>query len=52
LWKRLRGRRLGGFKFVRQEPIARCYADFVCRERRLTIELDRGQDSENPEDKE
>jgi len=29
LWTRLRGRQLGGFKFVRQEPIDRYYVDFV-----------------------
>ena len=50
LWTRLRGRQLGGFKFVRQEPIYRYYVDFVCRERRLIIELDGGQHSENPKD--
>src|SRR5206468_7958459 len=49
-WTRLRGRQLGGFKFVRQEPIDRYYVDFVCRERRLIIELDGGQHSERPED--
>ncbi len=36
----MRGRQLCGFKFVRQEPIDRYYVDFVCRERRLIIELD------------
>ena len=51
LWTRLRGRQLGGFKFVRQEPIDRYYAEFVCRERRLIIELDGGQHSEHPEDR-
>jgi very-short-patch-repair endonuclease len=51
LWGRLRGRQLGGFKFVRQEPIDRYYIDFVCRERRLIIELDGGQHSERREDK-
>jgi len=51
LWTRLRGRQLGGFKFVRQEPIDRYYVDFVCRERRLIIELDGGQHSEDPKDK-
>jgi very-short-patch-repair endonuclease len=51
LWARLRGRQLGGFKFVRQEPIARYYVDFVCRERRLIIELDGGQHAESPKDK-
>ena len=50
LWTRLRGRQLGGFKFVRQEPIDRYYVDFVCRERRLIIELDGGQHSERLED--
>jgi very-short-patch-repair endonuclease len=51
LWTRLPGRRLGGFKFVRQEPIARYYVDFVCRERRLIVELDRGQHAESSEDR-
>ena len=50
MWTRLRGRQLGGFKFVRQEPIDRYYVDFVCRERRLIIELDGGQHSERAED--
>ena len=50
LWTRLRGRQLGGFKFARQGPIDRYYVDFVCRERRLIIELDGGQHSERPED--
>ena len=51
LWTRIRGRQLGGFKFVRQEPIDRYYVDFVCRERRLIIELDGGQHSERAEDR-
>jgi very-short-patch-repair endonuclease len=50
LWTRIRGRRLSVFKFVRQELIDRYYADFVCRERRLIIELDGCQHSERPED--
>ena len=51
LWTRIRGRQLGGFKFVRQEPIDRYYVDFVCRERRLIIELDGGQHAERTEDR-
>jgi very-short-patch-repair endonuclease len=51
LWTRIRARQLGGFKFVRQEPIDRYYVDFVCRERRLIIEPDGGQHSERREDK-
>jgi very-short-patch-repair endonuclease len=43
LWTRIRARQLGGFKFVRQEPIDRYYVDFVRRERRLIIELEGGQ---------
>ena len=50
LWQRIRARQLGGFKFVRQEPIDRYYVDFVCRERRLIVELDGGQPAESPED--
>ena len=51
LWKHIRDRQLGGFKFDRQEPIDRYYVDFVCRERRLIIELDGGQHSESSEDR-
>jgi very-short-patch-repair endonuclease len=51
LWTRIRARQLGGFKFVQQEPIDRCYVDFVCRERRLIVEVDGGQHSESAEDK-
>jgi very-short-patch-repair endonuclease len=50
LWTRIRGRQLGSFKFVRQEPIDRYYADFVWRERHLIVELDGGQHSGHPED--
>jgi very-short-patch-repair endonuclease len=51
LWSRLRDRQLGGFKFVRQEPIGRYYADFVCRERRLIVEVDGGQHAESRSDR-
>jgi very-short-patch-repair endonuclease len=40
LWRALRGRGLGGFKFVRQEPVGPYFADFACREQRLIIEID------------
>jgi len=46
LWKHLRGRRLGNFKFRRQQPIAGYVVDFVCVDTRLIIELDGGQHSE------
>jgi very-short-patch-repair endonuclease/2-polyprenyl-3-methyl-5-hydroxy-6-metoxy-1,4-benzoquinol methylase len=47
LWTRIRDRQLGGCKFVRQEPIGLYYVDFVCRERRLIVEVDGGQHSES-----
>ena len=40
LWEELRGRRLGGFKFIRQLAIGPYYADFACRERKLIVEVD------------
>ena len=51
LWTRIRARQLGGFKFARQEPVDRYYADFVCRERRLIVELDGGQHAGSPKDR-
>jgi very-short-patch-repair endonuclease len=49
LWWRLRNRTLGGFKFVRQEPIGPYFADFVCREEKLVIEIDGGTHSTGDE---
>ncbi|HPG88496.1 MAG TPA: DUF559 domain-containing protein [Hyphomicrobium sp.] len=40
LSRRLRNRQIDGFKFVRQEPIGPYFADFVCREIKLIIEVD------------
>ena len=40
MWAGLRNRSLGGHKFVRQEPIGPYFADFVCREARLVVEID------------
>jgi very-short-patch-repair endonuclease len=50
LWRYLRSRSLAGFKFVRQEPIGPYVADFVCRERRLVIEVDGGQHADSRRD--
>jgi very-short-patch-repair endonuclease len=52
LWRQLRDRQLGGFKFVRQEPVGPYYPDFVYRERHLIVEVDGGQHSENVADRE
>jgi very-short-patch-repair endonuclease len=50
LWRHLRSRSLGGLKFVRQKPIGPYIVDFVCREKRLVIELDGGQHAESDRD--
>lgn len=52
LWLELRDRRLSGFKISRQRPIGPYYVDFVCRDRRLIIEVDGGQHSDNLADRE
>jgi very-short-patch-repair endonuclease len=43
LWAVLRARQLGGWKFTRQMPIGPYFADFVCRERGVVIEVDGSQ---------
>ena len=43
LWNLLRNRQLLGCKFKRQYPIGNYIVDFVCREKKLVIELDGGQ---------
>ena len=50
LWGALRDRRLGGFKFRKQQPIGPFIADFVCQERRLIIEVDGSQHAESQTD--
>jgi len=40
LWRLLRDRQLGGFKFRRQHRLAGYIADFYCAEASLVIELD------------
>ena len=51
LWFALRDRRLDGHKFVRQEAIGPYIVDFVCREKKLIIEVDGGQHAENARDR-
>ncbi|MSO98286.1 MAG: endonuclease domain-containing protein [Rhodospirillaceae bacterium] len=43
VWAHVRNRALAGAKFKRQVPIAGFYADFVCIESKLIIEIDGGQ---------
>ena len=40
LWKHLRGRKLGGWKFIRQSIILGWIADFYCSKAGLVVELD------------
>jgi very-short-patch-repair endonuclease len=40
LWAVVRGRRLGGFHFRRQHPVAPYVLDFACRSLRLAVEVD------------
>jgi very-short-patch-repair endonuclease len=40
LWLLLKNRQVAGAKFSRQMPVGPFFADFLCRERRLIIELD------------
>ena len=47
LWSVLRNRQLEGAKFRSQKPIGFYVVDFVCQERRLVVEADGGQHSEN-----
>ena len=46
LWKHLRLRQFRGYKFRRQQPIGKYIVDFACLEKRLIIEVDGGQHSE------
>jgi len=43
MWYYLRNRRLCGYKFVREYVIGNYIADFVCREKKLIVEVDGGQ---------
>jgi very-short-patch-repair endonuclease len=51
LWYQLRDRRLAGWKFRRQVPIGRWVVDFLCKEKRLVVEVDGGQHCESVRDR-
>jgi very-short-patch-repair endonuclease len=51
LWRQLRGRKLCGLKFRRQQPLDFYILDFFCAEKRLVVELDGGQ-HDIPEERE
>ena len=50
LWNCFRNRQIDEHKFVRQVPILGYICDFVCRERRLIVEVDGGQHNESAAD--
>jgi very-short-patch-repair endonuclease len=50
MWAHLRGRRLAGYKFKRQVPIAGFVVDFASLEAKLIIEIDGGQHSTRVEE--
>jgi adenine-specific DNA-methyltransferase len=47
LWRRLRNCQIFDWKWRRQEPIGRYFADFACREGRLVVEIDGSQHYES-----
>jgi very-short-patch-repair endonuclease len=49
LWEKLRHRQVAGVKFRRQAPIGSYIVDFASFERRMVIELDGGQHTEQVE---
>ena len=49
LWAELRNRQLGDLKFVRQAPVGDYFVDFICRERKVVVELDGGTHSTDAE---
>jgi very-short-patch-repair endonuclease len=43
LWRCLRRKQVGGFRFRRQHPVERFVLDFYCAEVKLAVEIDGGQ---------
>ena len=49
LWSELRNRRFARLKFLRQAPVGPYFVDFLCRERKIVVEVDgctHGSDAE------
>ena len=47
MWYYLRNRRLNNYKFVREHIIGPYIADFVCRQKKVIVEVDGSQHAEN-----
>ncbi|TVP90149.1 MAG: endonuclease domain-containing protein [Pseudomonadaceae bacterium] len=50
LWYHLRGHRLAGQKFRRQQPLGKYVVDFVHFGARVIVEVDGGQHNDSPHD--
>ena len=50
LWRHLRNREMGGWKFRRQYPVGPFVVDFICVEKNLVIEVDGGPPAKNEEE--
>jgi oxygen-independent coproporphyrinogen-3 oxidase len=50
LWRFLRNRQLGGYRFRRQVPLGRFVVDFACMDAKLIVELDGGQHADHTAD--
>ena len=46
LWRHLRNQQTGRYRFRRQHPMGSYILDFFCFEKRLVVEIDGGQQSE------
>ncbi|MEA1925741.1 MAG: endonuclease domain-containing protein [Patescibacteria group bacterium] len=51
LWKYLRRKQVGGFRFLRQYSVGNFVVDFYCAEKRLAIEIDGGQHAKDTKEK-
>ena len=47
LWSAIRNRQFFGYRFRRQFPIGQYIVDFICREKKIIIEIDGGQHKED-----
>ena len=46
LWSIIKNRQFFGYRFRRQFPIGQYIVDFICREKKIIIEIDGGQHNE------
>ncbi|MBI1214275.1 MAG: DUF559 domain-containing protein [Alphaproteobacteria bacterium] len=50
IWHELKAKRFQGLKFKRQHPVGPYFADFICIEKKLIVEIDGGQHCGNAAD--